>query len=186
MILNRAHEIIIIRQRLAHAHKDNVVDALAGRFFDRHDLTYDFIRTQISFPTIQPACAKFAACTRNRPESKCKSCDDPRAIRRARAMLESGPIRLDCRRLNRKRNFCVVSLDPRTRKVSMLSKENLSASCMRRACGKSVISAKEFYPLLVKPMGDLIGTIRWLGDPAQLVEMQRFDVGYGSDVHREI
>ena len=41
-------------------------------------------------------------------------------------------------------------------------------------------------PLLVKPIGDLIGTIRWLGDPAQLVEMQRFDVGYGSDVHREI
>jgi hypothetical protein len=42
------------------------------------------------------------------------------------------------------------------------------------------------YPLLVKPIGDLIGTIRWLGDPAQLVEMQRFDVGYGSDVHGEI
>jgi hypothetical protein len=42
------------------------------------------------------------------------------------------------------------------------------------------------YPLLVKPIGDLIGTIRWLGDPAQLVEMQRFDVGYSSDVHGEI
>ena len=41
-------------------------------------------------------------------------------------------------------------------------------------------------PLLVKPMGDLIGAIRWLRDPAQLVEMQRFDVGYGSNVHREI
>ena len=41
-------------------------------------------------------------------------------------------------------------------------------------------------PLLVKPMGDLIGAIRWLCDPAELVEMQRFDVSYGSDVHREI
>jgi len=30
--------------------------------------------------------------------------------------------------------------------------------------------------LLVKPIGDLTGTIGWLGNPAQLVEMQRFDV----------
>jgi len=35
-------------------------------------------------------------------------------------------------------------------------------------------------------MRNLIGAIRWLGDPAQFVEMQRFDVGSGSDVHGEI
>jgi hypothetical protein len=35
-------------------------------------------------------------------------------------------------------------------------------------------------------MRDLIGAIRWVGDPAQLVEMQRFDVGCGNHGHREI
>ena len=68
----------------------------------------------------------------------------------------------------------------------MLSKEKLSASLRAQSPWQIRHFGERVDPLLVKPIGDLIGAIRWLGDPAQLVEMQRFDVGYGSDVHGEI
>ena len=59
--LNRTHEIIVIRQRLAHSHEDNVVNAFSALFFDRHDLIHNFIGAQIAFPSVEPARAEFAA-----------------------------------------------------------------------------------------------------------------------------
>ena len=58
----------------------------AARAFDRHDLIHDFIRAQVSLPTVQTACAKFAAVGANRPESKRKIVrrSDARPVKRRR------------------------------------------------------------------------------------------------------
>src|SRR6188472_2194955 len=59
--LNSAYDVVIIGKRFSHSHEDDIVDALPAFPFDRYDLIHDFIRAQVSLPTVEPARAKLAA-----------------------------------------------------------------------------------------------------------------------------
>src|SRR5437868_13205999 len=54
-------QVFIVRQRLAHAHENDVVDALIRFSLNRDDLIDNFIGVQVALPAIQTACAEFAA-----------------------------------------------------------------------------------------------------------------------------
>src|SRR5208282_5145635 len=59
--LDRLQNVLIIRERFPHSHEDNVINLLAAQCFDSQDLFNNLADIQISRPTIQPACAEFAA-----------------------------------------------------------------------------------------------------------------------------
>ena len=54
-------ELVVIGQRLAHSHEDEVVHALSSGFLGPQDLLDDLARPQVALPAVQPARAKFAA-----------------------------------------------------------------------------------------------------------------------------
>src|SRR5437763_1375305 len=58
---NRAHDILEVRQRLAHSHEHDVIDLLAALALDRDDLVDNLVWFQISTEPVQTARAEFAA-----------------------------------------------------------------------------------------------------------------------------
>jgi hypothetical protein len=59
--VERLHQVGVIRERLAHAHENEIVDARFGDAFRLENLGDDFSGGEISFPTFQTARAKLAA-----------------------------------------------------------------------------------------------------------------------------
>ena len=66
----RAHRCLVIHERFAHAHDNDVVKIRKSGFprafiaafpTNEHELRHDFARVEIAFPTRQAACAKFAS-----------------------------------------------------------------------------------------------------------------------------
>ena len=56
-----AHEVGEVREGLAHAHEDDVIDALAAQLLDAEDLPDDLGGGEIAAPAVEPARAEFAA-----------------------------------------------------------------------------------------------------------------------------
>src|SRR5437899_10379721 len=69
----------------------------------------------------------------------------------------------------RKRNFRVVSFEPRTRTTSVFGVSNSAVSSARNSLGKSVIASKE-ATRFVDPVGNLL---RAIGRRAPLAEKTR-------------
>ena len=59
--LDRLHQVGVIRQRLAHAHEDDVVDLRLRRALGLDDLRDDLARRQVALEALQPARAELAA-----------------------------------------------------------------------------------------------------------------------------
>src|SRR5205823_11291655 len=57
----RAHQVVQICQRFAHAHEDDVVDLFSALPLDRYDLIDNFVRAQIARKPVQPASAEFTS-----------------------------------------------------------------------------------------------------------------------------
>src|ERR1017187_3123862 len=55
------HQVVVICQRFAHAHNDDVVNLFAAEFLDLQDLIHDLGRGEVAFDAVETARTELAA-----------------------------------------------------------------------------------------------------------------------------
>src|ERR1700724_2466434 len=57
---DRLQQLLVIRQWFPHSHKDDIIDLLAAQTLDSKNLFNDLAHLEVSCPSFQSACTKFA------------------------------------------------------------------------------------------------------------------------------
>src|SRR5262249_32674359 len=182
---DRAHQIVEVSQRLAHAHEHDVVDVFAALALNRHDLVDNLIGFQVPAESFQPARAKLAAVgatdlgrNSKRPPVRARS------VKRRRRGNQN---RFDQVSVGQpKKEFpCRVARAERADDVDLAESKFLTESVSKLA-RQIRHRIERLDAFLVEPIDDLAHAISRLAEVAdfrlQFLKLKRLDVDPG---HRE-
>ena len=185
---NRPHYIVEVRQRFAHPHEDDVVDLFASRTLDGDDLIDDFVRAQIPRKPVQAARAKLAAvgATNLRRNARCPPIRFLSIQRRRRwnqNRLDQVPVAQ-----TEKEFQSGVARSKNARDAELVDAKILSELRSQRPWQITHL-LKSVGTLFIKPIHNLFGTIRRLGQPLKLrlklIKQERFDLDVSRHCHEK-